>query len=178
MNQRTNLILPMVSSVTTIYTFTFCCIYLFICVSTCVFVCGGVMVHACHSIHVEARGFCDLLQPCGSQGSNSDHQAWQHVSSLPGPSCRPDDFTLCIFYWETFNFLSVTARLPFMVQDCHGSISFYSHHVMSFPSAACAPKGDPFLALPPLPSPPRPCLRLPSLLSFLVSVFLMRNELL
>lgn len=155
--------LPMVGSVTTIYTFTFCYIYLLICVSTCLFVCGGVVVHACHSVHVEAGGFGYLLQPCRSQGSNSDHQALQNISSLLEPSCRPDDSTPCIFNWETFHSLSVTARLPFMVHGSQGSISFYSHHVMCFPSAACAPKEDPFPALPlsplsstHLPLPPLP----------------------
>lgn len=48
-----------------------------------------------------------------------------------------------------------------MVHGCQSSNSFYSYHVMCFPSAACAPKEDPFPSHPlsplsstSLPSPP------------------------
>lgn len=133
-----------------------------ICIFACVFVCGGVVVHACHSVHVEARGFGYLLQPCRSQGSNSDHQALQNISSLLEPSCRSDDSIPCIFYWETFHSLSVTARLPFMVHGCQGSVSFYSHYVMCFSSAACAPKEDRSLLC---PSPLSPLLHAPAFAS-------------
>lgn len=47
----------------------------------------------CHGMCMEIRGqlveIGSLLSPCGSDGLNSDHQAWSQTPLPPEPSCHP-----------------------------------------------------------------------------------------
>lgn len=45
--------------------------------------------HSMREVRGQLRGVISLLAPCGSWGSNSGRQAWEHVPLSTEPSCRP-----------------------------------------------------------------------------------------